>query len=78
MANNEQSFNGDTMYEVAAHGEYNVKVILHRGRNKEQAEQAFKRISEGQARSSGVCKLVELYEVNKTLLGSANEESSDA
>lgn len=78
MGYSEQPFKGDTMYEVAAHGEYNVKVILHRGSDKELAERAFERISNGQAKSSGICKLVELYEVKKTLLAAANEDSSNA
>lgn len=78
MGYSEQAFKPDTRYEVAAHGEYNVKVVLHSGTDKAQAEEAFDRISAGQAKSSGVTKTVELYEVVKTRLAVANQEDSNA
>jgi hypothetical protein len=79
MGYSEQAFKPETRYEVAAHGEYDVKVVLHSGTDKVQAEEAFERIATGQAKSSGITKTVELYEVVKTRLKVANaEEGSNA
>lgn len=78
MAISETQFVPGTTYEVVCHGEYDVKVVYHRGHDKEKAEMAFASYSESQARSTGITKTVELYEVRKTLLASANEDPSNA